>query len=423
MNKKKLIIFATDNNPTEFAMKIDSIEIKGFRLYSEVKISDLDPYLNLLIGVNGAGKSSILDALAIALTAFTARLTTASSRGKSIPIEDIKRGQSMSSIKVVLDNGVEWSKIRTRRLDKDVESDYSQLIEYTKAFRQKLDEGQPVSVPIIVHYGVKRSVTEIPLRFPKSPSASPTEAYKDWIDSKASYRDIFPWIRAEEDYENELIRDNPDVRLRSLEALRRVMEVLLPGYSEIRVRRKPHLEVVVMKQGEELPLSQLSDGEKCYIALACDIVRRLSIANPVSDILLGDGIVMIDEVDLHLHPSWEQTIMEKLHSVFPNLQFIVSAHSPLVASNFNGKIFAMTNGAAKPLPRLYGVDYSTILHDWMATSPQNKEINALIELYRSYRSNGMEPQASAIMQKLFDDYKIDKDAVLYKSALAGYETH
>lgn len=385
-------------------MKIQSIEIKGFRRFADITISNLNPYLNLLIGINGAGKSSVLDAVALMLTAFTSRLTTVNSKGKNIQHNDIKRGLSKCSVKLTLDNGVEWTKIVTRKLNKDSESDYTQLVEFTREYRQSLDDRKPISVPVIVHYGVKRSVTDIPLRFPKADSQSPAEAYKDWIDSKASYRDIFPWLRGEEDYENERRNDDPEFRLRSLEALRKAMKMLLPGYTDMRVRRKPHLEVVVKKNGEDLPLSQLSDGEKCYIALVCDIVRRLSIANPVSDILSGDGIVLIDEVDLHLHPSWEQTIMEKLHGIFPNIQFIVSAHSPLVASHFDGQIYAMKDGNVVPLPRLYGVDYSTILHDWMETSPDNKKISSLSDLYRSYIHNGMLPQAEAVKQKLSEEF-------------------
>lgn len=395
-------------------MKIKSIQLKGYRRFSDIKLDNLDPNLNLLIGVNGAGKSTILDATALLLSAFTARLSTTSSKGNRIAVNDIKRGGSSSSLSLTLDNDVVWTKKVSRKLDKDEESDFSKLNEFTKPIRAQLDSGEPICLPIIVHYGVKRSVSDIPLKFPKVDYLSPALAYKNWIDSKASYRDIFPWIRGEEDYENELIRENPDARVRSLVALREAMRNIFPEYTDMRVRRKPHLEVVLKKQGEELQLSQLSDGEKCYIALICDIVRRLTLANPDSDILSGDGVVLIDEVDLHLHPSWEQDIMPKLHATFPNLQFIVSAHSPLVASNFNGQIYAVDNGKVKMLPRLYGLDYSTILQDWMCTSPKNKEISTLIELYKAYEENDMYPQAQAVKGKLIEIFDGDENAEALK---------
>lgn len=397
-------------------MKIKSICLKGFRAFSEVSIEDLHPHLNLLIGVNGSGKSSVLDATALLLTAFTARLTTVNSKGAQIALSDIRiDSKGDCSLQLRLDSGVEWMKFKSRRLDKSEESDFSHLNEYTAQLREKLDDREEISLPIIVHYGVKRSVTEIPLKFPKTDNTLPTAAYKDWIDSRASYRDIFPWLRGEEDYENELIRDDPNAKEPSMEALREAMRRIFPEYTDMRVRRKPHLEVVLKKNNQELGLSQLSDGEKCYIALVCDIVRRLSIANNGKNILNGEGIVLIDEVDLHLHPSWEQTVMQKLHSTFPNIQFIVSAHSPLVASNFNGKVYAIDKGEVVTLPRIFGLDFSTVLNDWMGTSSENREINSLVELHNAYSDNNMSAQATAVKKRIMEILDGDTNAEILRN--------
>ena len=299
-------------------------------------------------------------------------------------------------------------------MEKKEVSDYDQLNILTKDLRMQLDDQQPICLPMIVHYGVKRSITDIPLKFTNASEPNPSSAYKDWVDSKASYRDIFPWLRNEEDYENEMIRDNPNARDRGLEALREAMRRIFPEYTDLRVRRKPHQEVVLKKNGEELPLSQLSDGEKCYIALVCDIVRRLSLANPVGNVLDGEGIVLIDEIDLHLHPSWEQTAMTKLHETFKNIQFIVTAHSPLVASHFDGQVFAVKDGNVIVLPRLTGLDYSTILQDWMDTTDDNREISSLVELFKAYSDNGMEAQANAVKLKLLNLLHGDANAEIMR---------
>lgn len=382
-------------------MKIQKIEIHDFRGLSDVTIDNLDKNLNLLMGVNGAGKSSVLDAIALLLSAYTARLTTAGSKGTQIAVNDIRRdSRSGCTLSITLDNGVKWTKFKTRKMDKKEESDYAQLVAFTQPLREQLDNQEEVNLPVIVHYGVKRSVTDIPLKFPNTDNQLSNAAYKDWLDSKASYRDIFPWLRGEEDYENELIRENPDARDRGLEALRLAMRSIFPEYTDIRVRRKPHLEVVLKKHDQELPLSQLSDGEKCYLALVLDIVRRLSIANPTGEILKGEGIVLIDEVDLHLHPSWEATVMEKLNHIFENIQFIVSAHSPLVASHFDGQVYGVRNGEVTALPRLFGLNYSTILQDWMLAESENKEMAILADLYKMYREYNMQEQAEEVWQKI-----------------------
>jgi predicted ATP-binding protein involved in virulence len=391
-------------------MKLKSLNITDFRGLSDVNITDLDPHLNLLIGVNGAGKSSILDAIALLLIAFTSRLSISGNKGNAASLflsSDVKRfSRSGCTLRITLDNDVTWSMFKTLKLEKKEKSDYSELNNYTKNLRIQLDERIQKSVPIIVHYGVKRSNTD---------NLLPTAAYKDWINSKASYRDIFPWLRSEEDYENELIRDNPTARDRGLEALRRAMLSIFPEYTDLRVRRKPRQEVVLKKNNEEFPLSLLSDGEKCYIALVCDIVRRLTIANPQSEILDGDGIVMIDEVDLHLHPKWEQSIMTNLRKTFCNIQFIVSAHSPLVASNFDGKVYAVNNGTVTSLPRIFGLDYSTILQDWMNTSSENKDISVLVELYNAYKKHNMTEQAQAVKERLINALHGDINAPILKT--------
>lgn len=396
-------------------MKIKSLTIRDFRGISDVHITEFNRNLNLLIGINGSGKSSILDSIALLLTSFTSRLTTSNSKGLMIPASDIKRESRRGcTLSITMENKVYWNKHRTRSMDKKEESDYSSLNEYTKEFRMRLDNMEKICLPIIVHYGVKRTITDIPLKFPTENNVLATAAYKDWIDSKASYRDIFPWLRGEEDYENEIRIEDPNARDRGLEALREAMRTIFPEYENLRVRRKPHLEVVLKKKGEELPLSQLSDGEKCYIALVCDIVRRLSLANPIGNILEGEGIVLIDEVDLHLHPSWEQSVMEKLHSTFPNIQFIVSAHSPLVASHFDGQVFAVNNGTVTPLPRLMGLDYCTILQDWMGTSAENKEISSLLDLYKAYKDNEMQLQADAVKCRILELFHNDTEAEILK---------
>jgi predicted ATP-binding protein involved in virulence len=147
----------------------------------------------------------------------------------------------------------------------------------------------------------------------------------------------------------------------------------------------------------------------------CDIVRRLTIANPQSEILDGDGIVMIDEVDLHLHPKWEQSIMTNLRKTFCNIQFIVSAHSPLVASNFDGKVYAVNNGTVTSLPRIFGLDYSTILQDWMNTSSENKDISVLVELYNAYKKHNMTEQAQAVKERLINALHGDINAPILKT--------
>lgn len=95
---------------------------------------------------------------------------------------------------------------------------------------------------------------------------------------------------------------------------------MLPEFENIHISRKPRLAMVVEKEGINLNVSQLSDGEKCVLAMFGDFAKRLSLANPdMNNPLLGEGVVLIDEIELHMHPSWQRMILRVLRKTFPNI--------------------------------------------------------------------------------------------------------
>ncbi|MCT4614574.1 MAG: AAA family ATPase [Marinifilaceae bacterium] len=132
---------------------------------------------------------------------------------------------------------------------------------------------------------------------------------------------------------------------RELQIVTKTIENFIEGYSNIRIKRIPRPHLLVDKNEETFNLEQLSDGEKNLIALVGDIARRLSIANPHStEPLKGDGVILIDEIDLHLHPAWQRIIIPKLTELFPNCQFFISTHSPQVLSHVMPEnIFLLNN--------------------------------------------------------------------------------
>ena len=88
--------------------------------------------------------------------------------------------------------------------------------------------------------------------------------------------------------------------------------------------------------GIDLQIDQLSGGYKAVLSVTADIAKRLAQANPVSDNPLEEeAVILIDELDLHLHPKWQKSIVEDLKRTFPNCQFIVSTHSPFIIQSLN----------------------------------------------------------------------------------------
>lgn len=147
--------------------------------------------------------------------------------------------------------------------------------------------------------------------------------------------------------------------------------------------------MTITKNGKELSIDQLSDGEKCLLAMVGDLARRLSIANPgLKDPLLGTGIVLIDEIELHLHPQWQRGMIPSLTKIFPNCQFIVTTYSPQVLSDVrpeNIYILSSTeHGVSVSHPDIsLGRDSNQILEEIMGVSERPVNIkNDLKLLFR-----------------------------------------
>lgn len=373
-------------------MKIKSIHIANFRGLKQIDIAQFNAQSNLFVGVNGAGKSSILDAIAIMLSYFTKRIQSKNSQGRgSISSEDISvNSKDGTTLAIELDNGVEWQIYRTNRSQKTGSTNLQQLNQYVQYLRSEVEHNPSTSIPVIAHYKVSRAVVVNSDNL--KPSKRKTQSsifdiYNDALDGRASFSPFFTWYREQEDIENEKIRDDRNYRDSGLEAIRTAMKSVFPEYSEMRVQRSPR--ALVLRKGEILfKLNQLSDGEKCYITLVCDLASRLAIANPAKNPLEGEGIILIDEVDLHLHPQWQLSVITKLTKTFPNCQFIFTTHSPIVASDTKGNVYGLEQGKLVPL-QTFGKTSNTILAEvFDVPNPRNQYIQSLIDdTYNAIRSN------------------------------------
>lgn len=212
---------------------------------------------------------------------------------------------------------------------------------------------------------------DIPSRIRKRHAFTSLSTYDEALESSSTqFRTFFEWFREREDLENERRLDEPAHRDPQLKAVRAAIEALLPGYSDLRVRRAPQ-RMEVSKGALPLRVDQLSDGEKCLLALAGDLALRLSLANPGAEQPLGGaGIVLIDEVELHLHPAWQRVVLERLEATFPGCQFVISTHSPLVLSQVQPEAVWLLDPRAEPSARklsTWGQDAERILEEALDT--------------------------------------------------------
>ena len=209
---------------------------------------------------------------------------------------------------------------------------------------------------------------------------------------------------------------------KELKAVTKAIEEFIPGYSALQVKRIPRPHISINKGKENFNLDQLSDGEKNLITLVGDIARKLSIANPNSkEPLKGEGIILIDEIDLHLHPQWQRLMIPQLTNLFPNCQFIVTTHSPQVISHVkhenlfllksNNNTLSYSNASES-----YGMNTDRILEDLLETDARPKEEKLLLHnLFRLIQDGEIEDARRAIEKFEYqDDPELVKARVLIK---------
>jgi predicted ATP-binding protein involved in virulence len=405
-------------------MKVKSLTLRSFRGIDDLTL-DFDQNVNVLIGINGVGKSSILDALAFLLLPF---LNELGSVGLGILRKfqdtDISSKSNQALLKINVDylGELNWSVQQSRQGKYDFsDQTFSSPEKIAATLSQDLSNDSTANLPLFVFYPISREVASIAMEADfeflekSNPSFSRGLAYNNpTLAEQSSFQDFFTWFKRQEDLENELRLDHPDYRDRRLEAVRTAIPEFLPGFSNLRVRRSAEadiskrspLRMTVQKQGQELIINQLSDGEKCLLAMVGDLARRLAIANPgLPDPLQGQGVVLIDEIELHLHPKWQRNIVPVLTRTFPNCQFIVTTHSPQVLGEVKGKVYRLKstpNGIIAESLQTYGRDSNQILEDVMDVPERSLEFkNKIRHLFRLIEDGNLD-EAKSLQQELED---------------------
>lgn len=419
-------------------MKIRELKLTNYRGVSSSLQLNFDEGITVFYGVNGAGKSTVLDAIAIMFSWAVSRIRHSNSPGRPIAESDITNGKSFSSLEMTCyseGKQIRWKLTKNRKghYPSEDKSDLTGLTDFTKGIQSMITgtEGK-INIPIFVYYPVNRAVLDIPLRIRGKHQFDPIGAYDDALTSGADFRTFFEWFREREDLENEnrkyetaFIKPDgfqyPDPQL---VAVRDAIAQFLPEFSNLSVRRNP-LRMEVEKNGSILTVSQLSDGEKCLMAMIGDLARRLAIANPLSaNPLQGTAIVLIDEIDLHLHPKWQRMVITKLPHVFKNCQFIISTHSPHILTHVRSEnLYLLTQskaGIAAERPReSYGKNVDRVLEDLMGletTRPDNvdADLHAMFLAINEGKLDEALNKIAALKQLIGDDPELVKAEVLIK---------
>lgn len=330
-------------------MRLDSLLIRDFRGIDRLDVA-LDRRLTVLIGDNAAGKTTVLEAIAKGLAPILTRVPGV--MGANILREDLHRSQGslapyalirLQAGDLVWDRRYDRKEVfrrlsveaRKRNTPKALWDWIDPIIE------ARANGADEPALPVLAYYGTDRAVM-LREKWPEvQEQESPFLAFRGALKPAAGFGELFAWFLDEESAELRRQRVEPGWINPQLQAVREAVAQVIPGGVSLRVETRPRKHMVVdlevaPGQREELDLGELSGGYRIVLALVADLARRMAQANPTHG-CHSEAIVLIDEVDLHLHPKWQQTVLSSLLSAFPNAQFIVTTHSPLVLASVEAK--------------------------------------------------------------------------------------
>jgi predicted ATP-binding protein involved in virulence len=356
-------------------MRIKRLNVAGLRAFKQAGF-EFRAGMNLLVGVNGVGKTTVLDALCICLSKLLPQVTSSRSRPMSFSGEDIRVKSRALSVNCVFDlEGNEITFLAHKPRETHVAHKPGIVREQTLETPER-EKWQPPfftsphyvppsrEQPLGLFFSTRRSLISETARSMTSAAGGQAAAFADALSNRElRLVEMAYWMKAQE----ELGVEHP-LALKHVAALRRAAKQFLPECRNLRAEIEPKPRLIIEKQRTALDVRQLSDGERGLLALVLDLAKRLSQANPslTDPVKQGEAVVLIDELDLHLHPKWQRTIVESLTNTFPKCQFISTTHSPqIVAAVEPEQVLLLTDtGVIRP-DRTLGMDSNWILRHLM----------------------------------------------------------
>ena len=345
---------------------------------------------NLIVGVNGVGKTTVLDALRVCLSAYVKQANKLSAQAATFDPDDIRVGADALSVECdaligpttyrYLIHKPRETNVSQKKVGMPREQvhDTPKQASFLGDSPQFVTGGEPDGRPIAVMYSTNRAV---PLdRAPgKSVAAGgPAAAFGDAFASRELRLGEFAhWMRAQE-----ALRSERTAAAEALAAFESAVSRFLPEYRNLRVDSNGGRPQLLIDRGvSTVAVRQMSDGERGTLALVLDLTRRLVQANPEmsNPMARAEAVVLIDEIDLHLHPKWQRQIVHKLTTTFPRCQFIATTHSPQVIGEVeHDRIHIMADGEVYSPTHSFGVDSSRVLEEVMEADPRTEKVQYLL---------------------------------------------
>jgi predicted ATP-binding protein involved in virulence len=345
---EKPVILNIESN-SRLSIKIKKITLKNFKgfEYREIPFSDR---FNLLLGDNGSGKTAVLDALALILNSIFIGFDETEKRSP-IKDEDVRQVFNYYDDEIrmepnypvlieaqgeVMEYPVHWNKRRSGSQSQTDDADWD-LTAITAGFNPHVRQGNPVTLPVIAYYGTGRLWLRLENeKVEPIPPVSRLHAYKDCLDPRSDEKELVRWMKEQE--LTKIQRKQPSGLYEAVlyEAVKKAITDCIEEYKEIGYDVRHDSIMVKLNDEHWLPAYLCSDGYRNMIAMVADIAYRMAMLNPHLGSAVTQktpGVVLIDEIDLHLHPKWQRRVVNDLKRAFPGVQFIATSHSPFIVQS------------------------------------------------------------------------------------------
>jgi predicted ATP-binding protein involved in virulence len=372
-------------------MIVENLVVENYRGFVLRTSFEFHPKFTVVVGNNGVGKTSVLWALRVMLShILVATRKKDSSKVSNFHPSDISTGlpylRAEASVLLSTEVASQATCVaqknasmvpgpgggyrRSRVSKPDISDKYE--VSFDRSWH---DQPRNASAPLAVYYSPYRSIALEKGVIKKRAVAGTRVAYLEALDDRKHH--ISESARL---WRNEEVLAVDGVPARANRAIERALPIFLGEFRNMRVEGDEDPKLVVEKRGTILDLSQLSDGERGLLALLIDLTRRLALANPDLERPAEEGraVVLIDELDLHMHPRWQRQIVSHLSATFPKCQFIATTHSPQIIGEVQPESLLLLRQEGdrilpQPCGQAYGLDTNHVLEYIMDTPSRATE--------------------------------------------------
>lgn len=391
----------SDSTRENESMKIHHLSIANFRSFKQIELT-FEPDVTLIAGINGVGKSAILQALATLFSQALPEFTPSAAKPFFFTDDDIHHGKP--SLEISLSFTVDgqrcygniyrvrgsdeveiWNRFWLNEHTSSQQHTFSEMLTRdieadSNDFEHMLGElkAKPYQ-PIVIYFSPRRQLSGPPKALPGllKPFEIANAYDSALLDREVGLQEFTNWFSVEAGGSS--VHQH---RRAILDKMTEAVVTLMPDFDKLILSSSQGLRFVMEKSGTPLAMNQLSDGERGLLAMVFDITCRLCIANPGLDdpITEGAGIILIDEIELHLHPKWQRQVLRRLSNTFKNCQFIVTSHSPQVIGQLHPRclrVLEWSDEKDRIIPHTvaqsFGMDSNWVLRNIMGSLARDYE--------------------------------------------------